>query len=585
MQVATEMRISPTKWLAGIWVLLLALCFTRAAVANTQTVQHAAPTATSSSPALPADPLELGRETPRGTVIGFIKAAQSENYDVAVQYFEVGRRASVEREQELVQQLLAILNARFPGSLDSITDDPMGRQGNEPPRDQIVVGVTRGLGESFPLYLVHEDVSRGAKVWLISRQTLDQVPEVYDSLRFAQSEKRLPKFLVKTRPLGMPLWQWIAIMLFAPVALLLGWLAALLLRLSSQRIRRASGLAMQETEPLRRFGPTAILGAVIIHYYFVYVIGASILYREYYRGLLLVLLAFAIYWAITRLTYWISVRIWNQLTTRGMYAERSLVSLTRRVLDVAIFFLIALLVFKNVLGWNLTAALAGLGIGGLAIGLGAQKTFENMMGGISILTDRALLVGDACKIGDQRGIVEDIGLRSTKLRTEERTLVSIPNGTVATAILENFRLRDKVLFRQVVRLRYDLSPDHVRYVIEQLREILARHPKVEDASARVRVLNLAENAIEVQIYAYILTREYREFLGVQEELILQAMDVLENSGAAIAVPGQTTMVTREAWIDPQKAAAAQKAMEKARDPGVPGVPRHELAADIMPPKR
>jgi MscS family membrane protein len=327
-----------------------------------------------------------------------------------------------------------------------------------------------------------------------------------------------------------------------------------------------------------------VLCAVIIHYYFVYLIGASILYREYYRGLLLILLAFAFYWAITRITYWISLHMWNRLTTRGMYAERSLVSLTRRVLDVAIFFLIALLVFKNVLGWNLTAALAGLGIGGLAIGLGAQKTFENMMGGISILTDRAVLVGDACRIGDQRGIVEDIGLRSTKLRTEERTLVSIPNGTVATATLENFRLRDKILFRQSVRLRYDLAPDHVRYVLEQLRQVLARHPKVEDASARVRLLNLAENAIEVQIYAYILTREYREFLGVQEELILQAMDVLENSGAAVAVPGQTTMVTRDSWIDPQKAAAAQKAMEKSRDPGVPGMQHPPLAADVIPPK-
>src|SRR5260370_39188097 len=109
------------------------------------------------------------------------------------------------------------------------------------------------------------------------------------------------------------------------------------------------------------------------------------------------------------------------MTSRGMHGERSLLSLTGRVLDVAIFFLIALLVFKNVLGWNLTAALAGLGIGGLAIGLGAQKTFGNMVGGISILTDRALLVGGACRLGGQRGNVEDIGVRSTKGRNRERT--------------------------------------------------------------------------------------------------------------------------------------------------------------------
>ena len=572
--------------LARICALLLALGAGNRARANAQTMPlvPAAATAPSATPAVaPKDPLGLGRETPRGTVIGFIRAAQAEDYDVAVQYFDE-RRVSVEREQELAQQLLAILNARFVGSLDSITNDPTGRQDGGPPRDQVVVGGTSALSESFPLDLVRVDVSHAEKVWLISRRTLDQVPEVYDSLRFLQLEKRLPKFLVKTRPLEMPLWQWISIVLFAPVALLLGWLAAVLFRLCSRRIRRVLGLAPPPSTPLRRWGPSVVLGAVIIHYYFVYLIGASILYRQYYRTLLLILLAFAFYWATTRFTYWISLRMWNELTTRGRYAERSLVSLIRRVLDVAIFFLIALLIFNNVLNWNLTAALAGLGIGGLAIGLGAQKTLENMMGGISILVDRAVLVGDACKIGDQRGIVEDIGLRSTKLRTEERTLVSIPNGTVATATLENFRLRDKILFRQALRLRYDLAPDHVRYVLEQLREVLLRHGKVEEVSARVRLLKLGENAIEVEIYAYILVREYREFLAVQEELILQAMDVLETSGAAVALPTQTTMVTRDSWIDPQKAAAAHKAMEKSRDPGVPGIQRPELAGDIVPPK-
>ena len=567
----------PRVFLLGAAV---ALCCASLLCAQTA---HRAPAAVSASAPAPVDPLELGRDTPRGTVVGFIRAAQSENYDVAVQYFEVHRRAGVEPEQELAQQLLAILNSRFAGSLDSITNDPSGRQEGGPPREQVMVGGTRGLSESFPLYLVHMEVSRGAKVWLISRQTLDQVPEVYDSLRFPQLEKRLPKFLVKTRPLGMPLWQWLAIVLFAPPALLLGWLAAVLLRIATQKTRRSLGLSEQPGGRLSRFGPAAVLVAVFIHYYLVYLIGASILYRQYYRTLLLILLTFACYWAITRLTYWISLRMWNRLTSRGMYAERSLVSLIRRVIDVAIFCVFGLFVLSK-LDANVPAALAGLGIGGLAIGLGAQKTFENMMGGISILIDRAVLVGDACRIGDQRGIVEDIGLRSTKLRTENRTLVSIPNGMVATATLENFRLRDKILFRQVVRLRYDLAPDHVRYVLEQLRGILAHHTKLDEPSARVRLLRLGEDAIEVEIYAYVQTREYREFLAIQEELILQAMDVLESSGAAVAMPGQTTMVTRDAWVDPQKAAAAQKAMEKVRDPGVPGAQRAELAADILPPK-
>jgi len=249
------------------------------------------------------------------------------------------------------------------------------------------------------------------------------------------------------------------------------------------------------------------------------------------------------------------------------------------VLDVMIFVAIALFV----LSWmdvNVTAALAGLGIGGLAIGLGAQKTFENLLGGISILTDKAIVVGDTCKIGDRAGTVEDIGLRSTKMRTEDRTVVSIPNGTVATATLENFRYRDKILCKQTIRLRYDLSPDHLRYVLEQLREVLAQNAKVEESTARVRVMRFGENAIEVELYVYILERDYATFLATQEDLLLQVMETLERTGGAVALPSQTTLVTQDAWVDPEKANAALKAMGKSQAPGVPSFGRSEPRSDV-----
>src|SRR5436305_12921902 len=168
-------------------------------------------------------------------------------------------------------------------------------------------------------------------------------------------------------------------------------------------------------------------------------------------------------------------------------AERSIVSLSCRLLEVLIVIVVALIVLSG-LGVNVTAALAGLGIGGLAIGLGAQKTFENLLGGVSVLSDKALHIGDRCRIGDQRGVVEDIGLRSTKLRTEDRTVVTIPNGTVASAVLENYRQRDKILFRQMIRLRYDLSSDHFHYVLDEVRSVLKQNNRVENSTSRVRLL-------------------------------------------------------------------------------------------------
>jgi MscS family membrane protein len=528
-----------------------------------------------------ADPLGLGRDTPRGTVIGFVRAAQEGNTELAWQYLQPSGKAhplDASERQEIVDHLLTVLNATFPTSaLDSVSRDQEVRGDDGRPLNELKLGGTRALSEPFPLYLVRVEEAGGAKVWRISQKTVQALPATYDSLRFPQLADKLPSFLVNTRPLGMPLWQWVAIVLLAPLAMALGWLVAFVARGAWQLWRRLRGLPPAPPAPHRRFGPGALLAAVLIHYRFVAYIGTSLLYRQYYRWLVLFLFAFGAYWGLTRITSWIFRGITQRLTERGRLAERSLVSLAQRVLNVLIFLIIGLL-YLNSLDINVTAALAGLGIGGLAIGLGAQKTFENLLGGISILTDKAIVVGDPCKIGDQMGVVEDIGLRSTKLRTENRTVVSIPNGTVATATLENFRFRDKILSRQLVRLRYDLSPDHIRHVLGQIQDALLHHPKVEESTVRVRLLRFGDNGIEVEIYAYILERDYGVFLATQEDVLLRVMDVLERTGAAIALPSQTTMVTQDKWVDPEKAAAAKKAVEQVRVAGVPG-PHGEAGPD------
>jgi MscS family membrane protein len=547
---------------------------------SAQTIHSSSQAASVAQDFVPSDPLGLGRETPRGTVMGFIRAAQREDYDDAIQYFEPRRRVSPQQDKEVAAQLLAILNARFALSLDSTSDTPQST------REQIVVGGIGSTGESFPFQLIRAELgTHGDRGWLISRQTLEHVAEVYDSLRFPQVERQLPPFLVKVRVLGMPLWQWLAVILLAPIALGLAWIIGHLGRAARQLLRRVRGLPLlQERRRRRRFGPGTLLVAILIHYNFVYLIGTSLLYRQYYFDLIYILLGVALYWALTRAIYWLSWRIWNRLSDRGLLAERSLISLFRRALNIGIFIVIGLFVLRA-LNVPIPAALAGLGIGGLAIGLGAQKTFENLLGGISILTDKAVVVGDYCRIGDQLGVIEDIGLRSTKLRTVDRTIVSIPNGTVATATLENYRLRDKILLRQTVRLRYDLTADHLRYALEQLRDVLRMHARLEDGTSRVRVVKMGENAIDVEIFAYVMTQDGADFMSVQENVILQVMDALESAGAAVALPTQTTLVTKDQWVDPEKAAEARRVMEKSQDPGVPGRGRPELMPDVVPPKR
>lgn len=516
----------------------------------------------------PAD--SLGRDNPHDAVMGFIRAAQDENYSVAAQYFQPPpghRPLGTTEEQDLAVQLLAVINQKIlPYALDSLSRDPQGKLDDGlPPNRELLSGVGESSG-TIAIELLRLGDDHDHKIWLISRKTLDTIPEIYDSLQFSDIEKSLPAILTKHRILSMPPWQWLAIIVAIPLAVLLAWGFSIASRLILHIYRERRDFHIAHVESLYHLGPGTLLFSAMIHYVFVFFIGASIVYRQYYRRVLFIILAIAFYWLMARSTKWLADRIVLRLTSSGRMAERSIVSLARRVLEVLIFIAVALATLAG-LGVNVTAALAGLGIGGLAIGLGAQKTFENLIGGISVLTDKALQVGDACRIGDQRGIVEDIGLRSTKLRTEDRTVVTIPNGTVATAVLENFRQRDKILFRQSIRLRYDLSSDHLRYLLEEIRSVLKENSHVEDSSSRVRLLRFADWAIEIEIYAYVLVRDFTEFLELQEELLLSLLESIEKTGAAIALPSQATLVTQDAWVDPEKAKAAKSRGGRVSGPG------------------
>jgi MscS family membrane protein len=199
----------------------------------------------------------------------------------------------------------------------------------------------------------------------------------------------------------------------------------------------------------------------------------------------------------------------------------------------------ALFLVLSVLGFNMSTALAGVGIGTLAVGFGAQQTIANLFGGVSVLGDEVIRVGDVCKFGDRVGTVEDIGLRSTRVRTEERTLLAIPNGTVATINVENLSRRDKILFKTVLGLHLDTSADQVRRVLAEIRGVLSSHAKIETNTIRVRLIELASSSINVEVLGYVLTRDFDEFAAIREELLLRIMNFVEDSGTRLASPSQT----------------------------------------------
>ena len=217
--------------------------------------------------------------------------------------------------------------------------------------------------------------------------------------------------------------------------------------------------------------------------------------------------------------------------------SESVVRLFRRTIDGLLIFGGLLFVLYH-FGIQLTAALAGLGVGGIAVALAAQKTLENVIGGVSLIADQAVRVGDFINLGDVQGAVEDVGLRSTRIRTLDRTVISLPNGQVAGMRLETISVRDKFWFHPIIGLRYETTPSQLRSILSGIRALLGQHPNLEPASVRVRFIRLGTYSFDVEAFAYAFAHDWSNFLEIQEELLFAIIDIVQKTGTALAFPSQ-----------------------------------------------
>jgi MscS family membrane protein len=241
----------------------------------------------------------------------------------------------------------------------------------------------------------------------------------------------------------------------------------------------------------------------------------------------------------------------------------SILILMQRLTHV-VMLIIAALVALALFGLNVKAGLTGLGIGGLAIALGAQKTLENLIGGVSLLMDKAVNVGDFCRIGDQIGTVEDIGLRSLKLRTLDQNLLVVPNGTLAQMQFENMRARTKLLINQNFSLRIETQVEQLRFVLDRVKSMLDGHPEIESGSSRVRVIGFSGAAFQMELFAFVKTGNMAEFTAIRQDVILKIADIVEAAGTGFAGPTQLTYLSTDAGVDEEKTSETLRHMTELR---------------------
>jgi MscS family membrane protein len=506
-----------------------------------------------------ADP--LGRATPSGTVLGFLQAAQDGNERAAADYLQMSAARRQSQGPELVGKLKVLMDSAFVGDLRQFTR-PEGNL-DYGTSDQQTIGNFSTRDADVPVVLVRVADPNAGKIWLFSADTLSKVPELYDNVEAHLVENRLPQRLVRNTPLGMPLWQWLALLIAIPVALAIGWAIVLLLA-----IPRRLWLKFRNRPNLHSYShvskPLLVSFSALAHRVMAGYFGLPLLPRLYYYRIIWVLISFGFFWFLLRVTSLTMQRLRIRAISGGRIGTGTLMVLAERILR-ALVVIAAILAILSIVGFNLTTVLAGLGIGGIAIAFAAQKTLENLFGGISVLADDVIRVGDYCRFGDRTGSVEDIGLRSTSVRTDARTQLSIPNGALATMNIENFTRRDKIQFNPVLAIRYETTGDQLRYLLAEVRRLLYEHPKVESESASIRFANLDASALRLEISSYVLTLDSNEFIAIREDLLLRIMDIVEKSGTSIAFPSQTTYFSRDPGLDKEKAAAAEQQVQQWRD--------------------
>ena len=224
----------------------------------------------------------------------------------------------------------------------------------------------------------------------------------------------------------------------------------------------------------------------------------------------------------------------------------------------------AVLFLAEVLSIPYQGVIAGLGIGGAALALASQGTLANILGGINLSADKPIEVGDFCKFGDQLGTVESIGLRSVRIRSLSRTIVSIPNSEFANMHIENFARRDRILLRTTIQLRYETTPDQLRWVLAEIRKMLLAHPEITAEPARARFAGFGEHSVDIEIFAYAATADWNRFLGVQEDVFLRLIDIVDASGTGFAFPSMVNYLARDGGMDEERQARVKAIMDELR---------------------
>lgn len=367
----------------------------------------------------------------------------------------------------------------------------------------------------------------------------------------------------KSMVFGYPLWQWATLLAMSLLAVVLvrwlfRWGGAWDARVEERGGRLPLGL------------PLALLGTIVVAWLFrqglnnaIWLWGVG--YDVLSVGVWSVTFGCAVALVIV-MTGRLGVAFMQQREGRKRVLDPALARLLFRLVGIVIAAFVVIYA-AEFFGLSIAPLVAGLGVGGLALALAIRPTLENVIGGFTLFADRPVRVGDFCRYGSEVGMVHEIGLRSTRIRSLERTLVTIPNAEFSQMNLENFAVRDTRLLRTTLNLRLDTTMDQLRYVLAELRKLLLGHPMVTESPARVRFVDFGDYSLDVEVFAYLRCRDQDTYLAVREDILFRIAEVVRQSGTGLAYPTKTVRFGRDPGLDAERGQDAEMHVQAWRERG------------------
>ncbi len=517
----------------------------------------------------PAVPKTL--QSPRATMATFLhamndaKRGKPERIEDAIETLDLSDVSSLvrnERGQDLAWMLLEVLDKTRLVDLDTVPD----RKEGEP-----------WVFERYRNGEVRISRTQDGR-WLFDRETVAALPAILEEVARRETKvggpgnakwlplhirlrQQLPEWLTQ-KTLILQNWQWLGLLLVIGLGVVVDRIAQLLARFAMRRwLKRFPQVAHRIRDADQRLRPLGLMLMAAIWWLGILLLGLP-------EPVLLVLLvavkllaSIAAVWVAWRLVDVISALLAEKAATTDNRVDDVLIPLVARTLKI--FIAVGGIVFvADNLNIDVTGLIAGLGLGGLAFALAAKDLVQNFFGSITVLMDRTFTVGDWIIVGDIEGTVEDMGFRSTRIRTFYNSLVTIPNSRFITAEVDNMGARRYRRYKQKFGLTYDTPPEKIEAFCEGLREIVRQHPYMRKDYFQIWFNDLGASALEILIYVFWETPDWTTELRERHRFLLDAMRLADALGVEFAFPTQTIHLYQE---EPSGDQEAVPSLEEARE--------------------